>query len=92
MQKCIDYTSNGNNQTLEINVNSNNIAVIIPCYNEALTIAKVVDDYHRELPEATVYVYDNNSSDGTAQIAREHGATVKFEPRQQGQRLPSNVP
>ena len=56
MQKCIDYTSNGNNQTLEINVNSNNIAVIIPCYNEALTIAKVVDDYHRELPEATVYV------------------------------------
>lgn len=82
IQKCNDYTSNDDIQTLETNVNSNNIAVIIPCYNEALTIAKVVDDFHRELPEATVYVYDNNSSDGTAQIAREHGATVKFEPRQ----------
>lgn len=82
MQKCNNYTSNGNNQTLEINVNSKKIAVIIPCYNEALTIAKVVDDFHRELPEATVYVYDNNSSDGTAQIARKHGATVKLEPHQ----------
>ena len=58
------------------------IAVIIPCYNEALTIGKVVDDFHRELPEATVYVYDNNSKDGTADIAREHGAIVKFEGRQ----------
>mgnify|MGYP003269022717 CR=1 FL=1 len=58
---------------METNVNSNHIAVIIPCYNEAPTIAKVVDDFHRGLPEATVYVYDNNSSDGTAQIAREHG-------------------
>lgn len=67
---------------METIVNSSNIAIIIPCYNEALTIAKVVDDFHRELPEATVYVYDNNSTDGTAQIAREHGATVKFEPRQ----------
>ncbi len=63
-------------------MNSSNIAIIIPCHNEALTIAKVVDDFHRELPEATVYVYDNNSTEGTAQIAREHGATVKFEPRQ----------
>lgn len=58
------------------------VAVIIPCYNEALTIGKVVDDYVRELPGATVYVYDNNSSDDTAKIAREHGATVRFEPRQ----------
>lgn len=57
-------------------MNSNNIAVIIPCYNEAPTIAKVVDDFQRELPAATVYVYDNNSTDGTAQIAREYGATV----------------
>lgn len=39
------------------------IAVIIPCYNEALTIGKVVDDFHRELPEATVYVYDNDSTE-----------------------------
>lgn len=58
------------------------IAVLVPCYNEALTIAKVVDDFRRELPEATVYVYDNNSSDDTSAIAREHGAVVRFEPRQ----------
>ena len=59
-----------------------NIAVIIPCYNEAMTIGKVVDDFSRELPEAEIYVYDNNSSDGTSRIAREHGAIVRFEPRQ----------
>ena len=57
-------------------------AVIIPCYNEAITIGKVIDDFHRELPGSTVYVYDNNSSDGTSIIAREHGATVRFESRQ----------
>ena len=59
-----------------------NTAVIIPCYNEALTIGKVVDDFHRELPGAIVYVYDNNSSDDTTQIAKHHGATVRHEPRQ----------
>lgn len=58
------------------------IAVLIPCYNEAITIAKVIDDFRRELPEATIYVYDNNSSDDTAIIAREHGAIVRHEPRQ----------
>lgn len=58
------------------------IAVIIPCYNEALTIGKVVDDFKRELPEATIYVYDNNSSDETSKIAAEHGAVVRFESRQ----------
>ena len=61
---------------------SKSIAVIIPCYNEALTIGKVIDDFHRELPQATVYVYDNTSSDDTSRIATEHGATVRFEPRQ----------
>lgn len=61
---------------------SNRIAVLIPCYNEAVTIAKVVDDFRRELPDATIYVYDNNSSDGTAEIARAHGAVVRHEPRQ----------
>ena len=50
------------------------IAVLIPCYNEALTIAKVVRDYKRCLPEATIYVYDNNSSDDTARLAAEAGA------------------
>ena len=48
------------------------IAVIIPCYNEAVTIGKVIDDFHRELPQATLYVYDNNSSDNTSHIAAEH--------------------
>ena len=58
------------------------IAVLIPCYNEAVTIAKVVDDFKRELPEAGIYVYDNNSKDETAKIAAEHGAIVRHEPRQ----------
>lgn len=58
------------------------IAVIIPCYNEAPTIGKVIDGFHRELPEATVYVYDNNSTDGTAEIARGRGAVVRHESRQ----------
>ena len=58
------------------------IAVLIPCYNESQTIGKVVRDYHSALPEATIYVYDNNSSDGTDAIAREAGAVVRYEPRQ----------
>lgn len=58
------------------------IAVLIPCYNEALTIAKVVDDFHAALPQATIYVYDNNSTDDTATIAAAHGAVVHYEPRQ----------
>jgi len=45
------------------------IAVLIPCYNESKTVAKVVSDYKKALPEADVYVYDNNSTDGTAEIA-----------------------
>ena len=55
------------------------IAVLIPCYNESKTIAKVVDDFKKELPEAVIYVYDNNSSDGTDKIAEEHGAVVRYE-------------
>ena len=58
------------------------IAVLIPCYNESLTIAKVVSDWKRALPEATVYVYDNNSTDGTDEIARNAGATVRYEYKQ----------
>ena len=58
------------------------IAVLIPCYNESLTIAKVVADWKTALPEATVYVYDNNSTDGTAEIARAAGATVRYEYQQ----------
>jgi len=59
------------------------IAVLIPCYNEVKTISKVVADFKRELPEATIYVYDNNSSDGTDQAARQAGAVVRYE-RMQG--------
>ena len=53
------------------------IAVLIPCYNEEKTILKVVKDFQRVLPEAVIYVYDNNSSDDTARIAREAGAVVR---------------
>ncbi len=59
-----------------------NIAVLIPCYNEAKTIAKVVRDYRAALPEADIYVYDNNSTDHTDDIAREAGAIVRYEYRQ----------
>ena len=58
------------------------IAVLIPCYNEAQTIAKVVADFRRELPEAVIYVYDNNSSDGTDELARAAGAVVRYEHQQ----------
>lgn len=58
------------------------IAVLIPCYNESKTIAKVVADYKSALPEADIYVYDNNSSDGTDEIARKAGAIVRYERRQ----------
>ena len=58
------------------------IAVLIPCYNESKTIKKVVEDYKKALPEADIYVYDNNSSDHTDEIARKAGAIVKYEYRQ----------
>ena len=58
------------------------VAVLVPCYNEAPTIAKVVSDFRAVLPEATIYVYDNNSKDDTAAIAEDHGAIVRTEPRQ----------
>lgn len=58
------------------------IAVLVPCYNEAVAIAKVVRDFRAALPDADIYVYDNNSCDGTAEIAREAGAIVRSEPRQ----------
>jgi glycosyltransferase involved in cell wall biosynthesis len=55
------------------------IAVLVPCYNEAGTIEKVVKDFKRVLPEAVIYVYDNNSTDGTADVARKAGAVVRHE-------------
>lgn len=58
------------------------IAVLIPCYNEELTIEKVIKDFRKELPDADIYVYDNNSKDKTAEIAATNGAIVKHEYRQ----------
>ena len=55
------------------------IAILVPCYNEAETIKKVVEDWKRELPESIIYVYDNNSTDGTAEIAERAGAIVRYE-------------
>lgn len=61
---------------------SKKIAVLIPCYNESKTVEKVIKDYKKVLPEADIYVYDNNSTDGTDKIAKEAGAIVKYEYRQ----------
>ncbi len=58
------------------------IAVLIPCYNESKTIEKVIKDFKAVLPDATIYVYDNNSTDGTDKIAEEAGAIVRYEHRQ----------
>ena len=58
------------------------IAVLIPCYNESQTIAKVVTDFKKVLPGAEIYVYDNNSKDGTDEIARANGAIVRYEYQQ----------
>ena len=58
------------------------IDVMIPCYNEAKTVKKVVEDFRRVLPEATIYVYDNNSTDDTVDLARKAGAVVRHEYKQ----------
>lgn len=58
------------------------IAVLIPCYNESKTVAKVIRDMRKALPEAVIYVYDNNSTDGTDEIARKEGAIVRYEHQQ----------
>lgn len=55
------------------------IAVLIPCYNEELSIEKVIKDFKKELPEADIYVYDNNSKDKTVEIAKNAGAIIRHE-------------
>ena len=55
------------------------VAVLIPCYNEEKTIGKVVKDWKKELPDAMVYVYDNNSTDNTVELAKKAGAIVRYE-------------
>lgn len=67
---------------MRVSTRPQSVAVLIPCYNEAQSIGKVVDDFKAVLPEAVIYVYDNNSTDGTAEIAAEAGAVVRKEPRQ----------
>lgn len=71
MQQSFNATENS--------VKMDEIAVLIPCYNEAATIKKVVEDFKAALPEAVIYVYDNNSTDGTAEIAKAAGAVVRYE-------------
>lgn len=58
------------------------IAVLIPCYNESMTIEKVITDFKKSLPDAVVYVYDNNSADNTALLAAQAGAIVRHEYQQ----------
>ena len=65
-----------------MNISEAEIAVLIPCFNEASTIAHVIEDFQKHLPDAKVYVYDNNSTDGTAAAAQASGAVVRSEPLQ----------
>ena len=57
-------------------------AVLIPCYNEAKTIGRVVADFKEKMPHADIYVYDNNSTDNTAELAEQAGAIVRYEHKQ----------
>ena len=63
-------------------VKKKKIAVLIPCYNEELTIVKVVKDFKKILPDADIYVYDNNSTDNSVKLAKNAGAIVRHEIRQ----------
>ena len=63
-------------------IDKTKVAVLIPCYNEEITIGKVITDFQQALPNSVIYVYDNNSSDKTAEIAQSLGAVVRSEPRQ----------
>ena len=74
---------NSMKETQENNLNTyDNVAVLIPCYNESITISSVIQDFQKMLPKCTVYVYDNNSTDGTDKIAADCGAVVRYEKRQ----------
>src|SRR5436309_13904535 len=70
--------TDGNVDAAQI-VGSSRIAVLVPCYNEAAAIGKVVTDFRAVLPEAAIYVYDNNSTDGTVEAAERAGAVVRRE-------------
>ena len=75
------------------NITDLDIAVLIPCYNEAATIDKVISDFRAVLPGANIFVYDNNSSDNTVEIARQAGAIVRSERNQgKGHVVPISMP
>ena len=57
-------------------------AILIPCYNESMTIKKVINDFQKALPDAEIYVYDNNSTDGTDEIAKKEEVIVRYEYKQ----------
>jgi glycosyltransferase involved in cell wall biosynthesis len=78
LRKRVTRTTAANNGRFS----GHKIAVLVPCYNEALAIGKVVKDFRAALPTATIFVFDNNSSDGTVQAARAAGAEVFLEPHQ----------
>lgn len=82
MAQNITLCSENTSEKIDAACRGKDVAVLIPCYNEAVTIGRVVDDFKAALPEAVVYVYDNNSSDDTAAIAAQHGACVRTETRQ----------
>lgn len=65
-----------------IDLNNYKITVLIPCFNEEATIGKVIDDFKMELPDSEIIVFDNNSTDRSVQLARDHGASIRYEPRQ----------
>lgn len=73
------YTGGG---TVQNNTSIDHIAVLIPCYNEEKTVAKVITDFQKAIPDAVIYVYNNNSTDRTAEIAEECGAVVRNEYKQ----------
>lgn len=66
---------------VKVQEHNKTVAILVPCYNEEITIAKVIDDFQAVLPSAQIYVFDNDSGDRTAEIAREHGAKVIREKR-----------
>lgn len=82
VSKTLSQPQESHAPAIEQVLKGQDVAVLIPCYNEAVTIAKVVADFRAALPLANIYVYDNNSTDGTAHLAAEAGAIVAHEPRQ----------
>lgn len=71
-----------NSELISERIGSPDLAVLIPCFNEAVALPSVIADFRDAFPDATIYVYDNNSSDGSAEVARRCGAQVRQETQQ----------